>query len=139
MTNFSKDDIFDQPQPMVDFRFDERVASVFADMIHRSIPGYATLLQLIGVRGGQCVPENGVVYDLGCSLGGVSFALEHFIPSSATIYALDIAPAMIERLNHYVEKAQITNIQPQVSDILKVKLQPCYFTVSSAKATGSDA
>ncbi|WP_269844335.1 hypothetical protein [Rappaport israeli] len=35
---FAHDDIFDKPRPMLDFRFDEKVVAVFADMIHRSIP-----------------------------------------------------------------------------------------------------
>lgn len=126
---FAHDDIFDKPRPMLDFRFDEKVVAVFADMIHRSIPAYAAMLQLIGVQGGSCVPEGGVVYDLGCSLGGASFALQRFIPPSASIHALDLSEAMIERLQEYVSQEGVDNIYPAVADVMSVALQPCDLVV----------
>ena len=53
MSGYNRDDLYDRPQAVVDFRFDERTAAVFPDMIHRSVPGYATLLQLFAVKIGR--------------------------------------------------------------------------------------
>ena len=82
---YQRDTLYDTPQAVVDFRFDERTAAVFPDMIYRSVPGYATLLQLFAVIGAGFVPEGGHVYDLGCALGGASIALQRRIPPTATI------------------------------------------------------
>jgi len=45
-----KDNVFDNPiSSIVDFKFDEKVANVFEDILHRSIPGYATIISTIGI------------------------------------------------------------------------------------------
>ncbi|RLA22262.1 MAG: carboxy-S-adenosyl-L-methionine synthase CmoA, partial [Gammaproteobacteria bacterium] len=36
-------------QEIADFVFDEQVASVFQDMIQRSVPGYKTIISAIGL------------------------------------------------------------------------------------------
>ena len=121
---YQRDTLYDTPQAVVDFRFDERTAAVFPDMIHRSVPGYATLLQLFAVIGAGCVPEHGHVYDLGCALGGASIALQHHIPKSATIDAIDNAVAMTDRLAAYVAGVGINNIRVQQADITTLDYRP---------------
>lgn len=93
------DKIFSQPlAEMVDFRFDDRVAAVFPDMIQRSVPGYATLITQIGLLSGHYAQPGSVCYDLGCSLGAVSLAMQQNIDQpDIEIMAVDNAPAMIER------------------------------------------
>lgn len=93
------DKIFSQPlEEMVDFRFDDRVAEVFPDMIQRSVPGYATLITQIGLLSGDYAQPDSVCYDLGCSLGAVSLAMQQNIDQpDIEIMAVDNASAMIER------------------------------------------
>lgn len=80
------------------FRFDEAVARVLPDMLRRSIPGYSSLLHLIGVLAGQIVQPKSRVYDLGCSLGAVTLAVRHGLGTRDTeIIAVDNSPAMVER------------------------------------------
>ena len=57
------------------FRFDERVTRVFADMIRRSVPGYATVIAMTGVLGAEHTQPHSRVYDLGCSLGASALAM----------------------------------------------------------------
>ena len=45
----SKDQLFTQQRVAGDFVFDENVAAVFDDMINRSVPGYRTIISMIGV------------------------------------------------------------------------------------------
>ena len=46
-----KDKIYAQPKsPIDDFRFDDDIANVFADMVQRSIPGYNLVMQNIDHR-----------------------------------------------------------------------------------------
>ena len=44
------DTLYSSPlDQLVDFNFDEKVASVFPDMINRSVPGYASIVSMTGV------------------------------------------------------------------------------------------
>ena len=54
---------------VVDFVFDDHVAAVFPDMIRRSVPGYETIVALLGVIAERHLRGDCNVYDLGCSLG----------------------------------------------------------------------
>jgi len=83
---------------IIDFKFDERVVSVFPDMIQRSVPGYSTLISTIGVLAGRYAQDNSICYDLGCSLGAVSLSMQERIKASfCRIEAIDNSPEMIEK------------------------------------------
>ena len=45
----TRDSIFAELMLPGDFVFDEKVANVFEDMINRSVPGYSTIIAMIGV------------------------------------------------------------------------------------------
>ena len=80
------------------FAFDERVTQVFQDMIQRSVPGYAMILELIGIITQSYVKENTQCYDLGCSLGASTLAIRHNIKANnCRIIAIDNSPAMIDK------------------------------------------
>ena len=64
------DRIYATRLPPGEFVFDERVAAVFEDMINRSVPGYRTILTMIGVMANRYCGPGSRIYDLGCSLGG---------------------------------------------------------------------
>lgn len=63
-----KDEIFSKPIKK-QFEFDAAVASVFDDMISRSVPHYAISQKLIVDFLAQILPLNSSVIDLGCSTG----------------------------------------------------------------------
>ncbi len=67
----ARDEIYREEQGMgvSPFVFDEKVVSVFEDMIRRSVPGYELTLTAIAAVAGREVISNSRVYDLGCSLG----------------------------------------------------------------------
>ena len=64
------DRLFRLDQLPGDFVFDENVTRVFEDMINRSVPGYSTIVAMIGVLADRYLQAGSRVYDLGCSLGG---------------------------------------------------------------------
>ena len=96
-----KDDIRDAiyRRPLVEiekFQFNDQVASVFDDMISRSVPGYSLTLDMLHVIGNELIQPQSNVYDLGCALGASSLAIsEGLINHQATLVAIDNAPAMI--------------------------------------------
>lgn len=93
-----KDTLFDSNTAPVEFEFDDNVADVFEDMINRSVPGYATIISMIGLLARQYCSEGSSVYDLGCSLGAASLAILNQVPhQDYRLVAVDNSAAMIER------------------------------------------
>lgn len=92
------DRLFDSPRHLVDFVFDESVASVFPDMIRRSVPGYETVIPLTGLIAARHLPDNGRCYDLGCSLGASTHAVLRAVGDRpCEIVAVDDSAAMLAR------------------------------------------
>lgn len=80
------------------FSFNDAVAEVFTDMINRSVPGYQSVLALLGSLSSSCVTRNSNVYDLGCSLGAASIMIQHHVAvEPVQIIAIDNSSAMIEK------------------------------------------
>lgn len=93
-----KDDIYTRQQDVVRFSFDEQVVRVFPDMIQRSVPGYATTIDMIGVLAARYARPDTCLYDLGCSLGAATVAMAALVPAdSGRLVGVDNSPAMIER------------------------------------------
>ena len=89
---------------IADFAFDEKVATVFPDMIARSVPGYSSIISSIGLLAREHVWADSDCYDLGCSLGDATLAMRRNIRhSNCRIIAVDKAPAMIERCQSNID------------------------------------
>ena len=95
----SRDKLFAGARAKVEkFVFDENVASVFPDMIHRSVPGYKTIVDHSGQLASYFAHPNTNCYDLGCSLGATTKAMHRSISEQGIrIFAVDNSAAMIER------------------------------------------
>lgn len=106
------DNLFSKPQPhLVDFAFDEQVASVFPDMIRRSVPGYETVISMLGVFAARYTQPGTHIYDLGCSLGAATLALRRHIPyQDCRIIAVDNSEAMVAKckLNMNADAAPVS-------------------------------
>ncbi|WP_111656389.1 carboxy-S-adenosyl-L-methionine synthase CmoA [Isoalcanivorax indicus] len=94
-----KDDIYAQPRDAVArFSFDEQVAAVFPDMIRRSVPGYGTMIDMIGVLSARYARPGTRLYDLGASLGAATLAMARLLPHrDCELVAVDNSDAMIAR------------------------------------------
>lgn len=95
----ASDRLFAQPlAEIAGFRFDQRVATVFPDMIRRSVPGYETIVAMTATLAERYAQPGTRCYDLGCSLGASTLALRSGLGDrDCTIVAADNAPAMIDR------------------------------------------
>lgn len=94
-----QDKLYSQPREAISgFVFDESVVKVFEDMIGRSVPGYATLLSMLPVLANSFMQPNSRCYDLGCSLGAATLAIQQGVKQAGVeIIALDNSPSMIEK------------------------------------------
>lgn len=122
----SKDAIYSTPQEhIVDFAFDERVASVFPDMIRRSVPGYGDIIALLGLFAEQYAREGSTLYDLGCSLGAATLSLRRRITAAnCRIVAIDNAAAMVERCRENVAgDLSPTPVEVHCTDIRDVTIE----------------
>ena len=94
-----QDTLFAKPQSLVDFTFDDAVADVFPDMIRRSVPGYETVISLLGGLAKQYAQEESTIYDLGCSLGAATLSM--YSQTRATSHlkyiCIDNSEAMVKR------------------------------------------
>lgn len=102
----SQDNIFASPlSEIVDFVFDENVVDVFPDMINRSVPGYSTVINMIGILAQQYAKPGTRLYDLGCSLGAASLSMRHRLTEDdCEIISVDNAAAMIERFDKILQR-----------------------------------
>ena len=93
----SRDRLYADPLGQIgSFAFDEDVVEVFADMISRSVPGYASILKMTGELAARFAQESSALYDLGCSLGTGARLMQTQVLPSCTIYAIDSSEAMIQ-------------------------------------------
>ena len=96
----------EQREQIARFRFDEQVARVFPDMISRSVPGYATMIEMIGVLAARYARPGTHIYDLGCSLGAATLAMAALVPHrDCRILAVDNSAAMVQRAAQLIEEA----------------------------------
>lgn len=132
-----KDTLFSKPlSKLHDWRFDENVANVFSDMAQRSIPGYATIIELIGRFSMRFIQDNSNVYDLGCSLGESTLSILHQTKNKAfTIFSIDNSQAMVEscqvRLGQFDLKKQNAQLNYEIicDDICKIPIENASFVV----------
>lgn len=114
-----------------DFRFDDSVAAVFTDMVNRSIPSYADMVKYIGLLADRYVQEDSLVYDLGCSLGAVSLAVDQSVKDKKfKIVAVDYSEAMLVQMRA-VTKSYFWNhpVKIEQADVRDYDLQENSFTV----------
>jgi len=119
-----QDNLYSQPREAIaGFVFDDAVVKVFEDMIGRSVPGYTTLLSMFPVLARTFVTSGSVCYDLGCSLGAATLAMQQGIgEENVKFMAIDNSQAMIDacqtltsqhkklNVNVCVELADINNV-----------------------------
>lgn len=127
-----KDTLFSRPiSELNDWQFDEKVAHVFSDMVERSIPGYATIIKMIGQFASRFVQDQTQIYDLGCSLGEASLSiLRHLNHRSASILAIDNSAPMVERCKIRLAQYKHTlDYQVLCDDICQIPIQNASFVV----------
>ncbi len=90
------------------FEFDEEVASVFDDMLNRSIPFYKEMQRLSINFACNFLKENDKVYDLGCSTASTLIELSKHCKYNLNLIGIDNSKAMLE---HASNKAKAFGVQ----------------------------
>ena len=92
------------------FEFNDSVASVFDDMIERSVPGYRSIVMQTGMLAARFSVPGTVCYDLGSSLGAASLSMRHEIArhhqndaAKISVIAIDNSEAMLSRMQERID------------------------------------
>ena len=127
-----KDKIYSEYRERVaDFVFDESVASVFDDMIRRSVPGYATVIAMTKVFAEQYVQADSVCYDLGCSLGASTLAMRKgIVQPGCKIIAVDNSESMVARCREVMANdVSEVPVEVRLGDIRDVAIEDASIVV----------
>ncbi len=112
-----RDQLYDIHQVQEDFSFNDQVAEVFDDMLHRSVPFYGAVVDgIIGLLERFC-PPGAEVYDLGCSTGNLLLEIARRLPDlNLHLTGIDNAPAMLNKARKKAEmfsKSELICFQEQ--------------------------
>jgi len=100
-----KDEVFRDPErPIGDFTFNEETASVFPDMLERSVPFYHEIQRMLVELAGDFAADDTNVCDVGCSTGTTLRALDA-LPQDVTLIGFDSSPAMLAEADAFLRGA----------------------------------
>ena len=113
------------------FSFDETVVRVFPDMIRRSVPGYPSIIDMIGVLAARYAQPDTCLYDLGCSLGAATTAMAALTAEQGNpVVAVDNSPAMIHQAETLLAHAGLSErVRLLEGDVAEMDFEPCSMAV----------
>lgn len=124
-----RDNLFDKKIDIADFRFDKEVVKVFDDMVRRSVPGYDSMIQMIGLIARMYGQDDTNYYDLGSSTGAItlSIALNNKSKNNQ-FFAIDNSKEMVEQCEKNLHN-KVDNLQAICDDINQVKINSASIVV----------
>jgi len=124
-----KDKLFEKPIKK-QFEFDEDVASVFDDMLSRSVPHYDDMLNLTTSFSLNYVNENSRIYDLGCSTATTLINIAKNSKHPLNLIGIDTSNAMLNRAKHKANAYGI-DIEFIEDDIFNVNFESSNVIISN--------
>ena len=124
-----KDKLFEKPIEK-QFEFDEDVASVFDDMLRRSVPYYKEVLDLTTSFSLKYLKESDTVYDLGCSTASTLINIAKNTDLNLKLIGVDNSTAMLERASHKANAFGI-DIKFLEDDIFNIELENSKLIISN--------
>lgn len=125
----NKDKVFNKPITK-QFEFDEEVASVFDDMLGRSIPHYLDALNLTTSFALKYLKNGDTVYDLGCSTGSTLINIGNHCNFKLNLIGIDNSKAMLKQAKRKA-KAYGQKIKLIDDDIFNINFKPSNVIISN--------
>lgn len=96
--NVPRDQLFEQSDSAIgDFRFDGTTASVFDDMVNRSVPFYTEMQRMTGEIAADFATPGSNLFDLGCATGTTLLKLDSVLDPEVRFVGVDSSPEMLEK------------------------------------------
>jgi len=117
-----KDNIFNTDGDISPFEFNEAVASVFDDMITRSVPHYKEIIDHQSLLTAKFYQSGTKIYDLGCSNGNFTAAfISEMGDRNFELTAVDNSAPMLQffdsRISGFIGHGRVTPILSDIMDI----------------------
>lgn len=125
----NRDKVFDKPITK-QFEFDEEVASVFDDMLDRSVPYYKQSLELTINFALKYLEDGDKVFDLGCSTASTLISLAQHTKKNLELVGIDNSEAMLQRAKRKTN-AYGLDIDFIYDDIFNVNLDGAKVVISN--------
>jgi len=124
-----KDKLFEKPIEK-QFEFDEDVASVFDDMLSRSVPFYNEMLKVTGSFALKYLKDQDTIYDLGCSTASTLINIANHSKVKLNLIGIDTSLAMLNQAKHKA-KAYGHDINFIEDDIFNVEFKDAKIIISN--------
>jgi len=99
-----KDEVFKEETMIADFNFGEKVASVFDDMLDRSVPFYSEIQRMIAEMARDFAADRTNIYDLGCSTGTTLLNLANVVGNNVNLIGIDYSEEMLKRCRQKLDQ-----------------------------------
>jgi tRNA (cmo5U34)-methyltransferase len=97
MTEMLRDEVYRSSRPIGDFQFNEEVASVFDDMVGRSVPFYDEIQRMVQELAADFAVPQTTLYDLGCSTGTTFLQLDPSLREGVRFVGIDNSADMLAK------------------------------------------
>lgn len=102
----NKDQVFkEEIQNVADFKFGTVVASVFDDMVNRSVPFYGEIQRMMAEQAADFAVSGADVYDFGCATGTTLIGMDTAIAADIRFIGVDDSPEMLAKCQTKLEEA----------------------------------
>lgn len=112
MTEKNKDNIDEvfkeEVKTVPDFKFSAKVASVFDDMVNRSVPFYGEIQRMVSEIAADYGSEGTNVYDLGCSTGTTLIGMDVLMPAGIKFIGVDDSADMLSKCDKKLKEAGVS-------------------------------
>jgi tRNA (cmo5U34)-methyltransferase len=126
-----KDTIFKSKQDKIkEFEFNGEVASVFDDMVSRSIPFYGEIHKIILDILSKTFKDGDVIYDLGCSTGNSLLIVNRFLEGkNFKLVGIDNSPSMLSICEKKLLENGVKNYELKLSGLENIEFETSGFNI----------
>jgi tRNA (cmo5U34)-methyltransferase len=101
-----KDHVFkEEIKIATDFKFGSTVASVFDDMVSRSVPYYGEMQRMMAELAADYAKPGTDVYDLGCATGTTMIGMNTTVAEDIRFIGIDDSPEMLDKCRVKLKEA----------------------------------
>jgi tRNA (cmo5U34)-methyltransferase len=108
------DRIFAEPDRPRDFRFDQRTAGVFDDMVSRSVPFYAEIQRMTAELATDFAVSGTNLFDLGCATATTLAALESTVDPGVRFVGIDNSAEMLKKAREKLDSVPSRRVRDLV-------------------------
>jgi tRNA (cmo5U34)-methyltransferase len=105
----NQDQVFkEEINKVSDFKFNNKVAQVFDDMVNRSVPFYGEMQRMTAELAADFVQPGTNVYDLGCSTGTTMIGMDTLIAPEIHFIGVDDSQEMLDKCARKLQEVGFT-------------------------------